>query len=817
MRRLIMIVAFCLLAVGQLTVAVAAVPTSMTVQGKLTDAVGSPLPVGTKTFTFRVFDAATLGTQIWPSGGVGEVQSITISTDGLWVGLVGAVNPLTDPVFSDSVRWLEINVDGTTLPRVRLVTGPYALRVATVDGASGGTITSKVSIGPGHTNTGTNAFVVGQGNTANGDWSTVAGGSGNLASDTGAVVAGGGNNQARARYATVGGGGGSSPIDSNSASGVHSTIAGGSRNVASQQLASIGGGFGNNASGNGAAIAGGTLNFASGSDGAIGGGLGNTAAGNYSVVGGGNKNHALGDFSTVAGGGGSTLVDSNLAAGQQSTIGGGSRNNALGLAATVAGGFYNRAQGDYSAVGGGGGPFPSDSNAALGDWSFIGGGDGNLAVGDSSIVGGGAKNMATGLGSAVVGGQSNRARGKYSFIGGGSNFAGSDSNNVAGGDNSVIGGGISNYAAGSLGQQTIAGGERNSATGFGSTIGGGRNNKARGPMSFIGGGGQPSADPGDSNVASGVVSAIVCGMGNQATDSGSFVGSGRSNTATGKYAAISSGLSNAADGDWAAIPGGRLNSAAQTFSFAAGYRAKSNHFGTYVWADSTNADFASTAANQFLIRATGGVGIGTNGPEAALHVLSSSAGTVTASSASVAVFERSAGSYISILSTDATERGILFGSPANALMGGIRFNPSGAPKGFNFRAGTNVVRLVLDSLGNLTADGCVVGSNIACPSDGRFKRDIQTLPNALRTVEALRGVRYNWKTDEFADRDFPKGEQIGLIAQEVQKVVPQAVVPMTDGYLAVDYSRLVPLLIEAIKEQDKRINQLEHTIQTLGK
>ena len=117
------------------------------------------------------------------------------------------------------------------------------------------------------------------------------------------------------------------------------------------------------------------------------------------------------------------------------------------------------------------------------------------------------------------------------------------------------------------------------------------------------------------------------------------IGSGH--TLSGYLAAIAGGQDNAASGDRATVGGGWLNSASSAFacvpggiqnvaggfsSLAAGKRAKALHTGAFVWADSTEADFASTADNQFLIRAGGGVGIGTGSPVSALHVN----GTVTA-------------------------------------------------------------------------------------------------------------------------------------------------------------------------------------------
>jgi hypothetical protein len=99
------------------------------------------------------------------------------------------------------------------------------------------------------------------------------------------------------------------------------------------------------------------------------------------------------------------------------------------------------------------------------------------------------------------------------------------------------------------------------------------------------------------------------GLFNTASAYGSVVGGGRENTTSGPYAVIAGGVRNAAAGSWATVAGGASNAASGEFSFAAGYRAKANDPGAFVWADSTDADFASTAADQFLVRAGGGAKI----------------------------------------------------------------------------------------------------------------------------------------------------------------------------------------------------------------
>ena len=494
-RALFLVTLACLFA----SQAVAAVPTSITVQGKLTDAGGVPLPPGPKSFVFRLFSASVGGVEIWP-GGSGEVQFLATDGGGLWSAMLGAVEPLSESIFADSVRWLEISVhDGislTTLPRVRLVTGPYAYRVATVDGASGGNITSKVSIGPFHINTGLEGFVAGSTNEVTGDYATISGGA---------------------------------------------------------------------------------------------------------------NNHALGNF------------------------------------------------------------------------SFIGGGGFNTATMEGAIVGGGYSNDALAL---------------YSVIGGGS---------------------------------------INTATGYLATVSGGWQNNV--------------------------------------SDTCATVGGGNVNQATGAYATV---------------PGGRLNNATGDHSFAAGHGANAAHAGTFVWADNSGGNFTSTGSNDFIIRAAGGVGIGTNAPEGPLHVFESSAGATTANTSSTGIFERNSTNYISILSPEANARGILFGAPSSNAAGGIIYNSSGALNGLDFRTNGNVSRMILDAAGNLTVDGCVDGNNTACISDRRFKKDIEPLGDALATLGKLRGVSYSWRRDEFPDRNFESGRQTGVIAQEVQDVLPGSVRERADGYLAVE-------------------------------
>jgi hypothetical protein len=96
--------------------------------------------------------------------------------------------------------------------------------------------------------------------------------------------------------------------------------------------------------------------------------------------------------------------------------------------------------------------------------------------------------------------------------------------------------------------------------------------------------------------------------------------------------------------------------------------------------------------------------------------------------------------------------------------------------------------------------GTVSSTLFSASSDERLKKNINTITDPLGKVLQLRGVTFTWNQ---SGRD-----SIGVIAQEVEKIIPE-IVTETNGVKQVAYDALVPLLIEAIKEQQKQIDELK--------
>jgi hypothetical protein len=93
-------------------------------------------------------------------------------------------------------------------------------------------------------------------------------------------------------------------------------------------------------------------------------------------------------------------------------------------------------------------------------------------------------------------------------------------------------------------------------------------------------------------------------------------------------------------------------------------------------------------------------------------------------------------------------------------------------------------------------------------SDARFKKNITPIENALEKIMKIRGTSFEFRQDEFKDYQFANGPQFGFIAQELEDVLHEVVNTDSNGYKSVNYSEIIPVLTEAVKEQQKTIVKL---------
>ena len=103
-------------------------------------------------------------------------------------------------------------------------------------------------------------------------------------------------------------------------------------------------------------------------------------------------------------------------------------------------------------------------------------------------------------------------------------------------------------------------------------------------------------------------------------------------------------------------------------------------------------------------------------------------------------------------------------------------------------------------------------SDFIIPSDERLKTNITDITNALSKVKSMRGVTYNWNGVAKLLGNRSEKTELGVIAQEVAEVVPEVVSNGKHDYKHVAYDRLVPVLIEAIKELSNKVEELEKRV-----
>ena len=119
-----------------------------------------------------------------------------------------------------------------------------------------------------------------------------------------------------------------------------------------------------------------------------------------------------------------------------------------------------------------------------------------------------------------------------------------------------------------------------------------------------------------------------------------------------------------------------------------------------------------------------------------------------------------------------------------------------------FNVNGNFTGMTLNTSGNLSVTGDVIAFS---SSDARLKDNLTKIDNSLEKINKLGGYSFTWNDKQ----DAYKGDDYGVVAQEVEALFPEMVTTRDNGYKAVKYEKLIPVLIEAVKELSKEVNELK--------
>jgi hypothetical protein len=267
---------------------------------------------------------------------------------------------------------------------------------------------------------------------------------------------------------------------------------------------------------------------------------------------------------------------------------------------------------------------------------------------------------------------------------------------------------------------------------------------------------------------------------------------------------------------------------------------------TFSWLQARSKSAYGTTYNLSLNPIGGNVGIGTTNPTAKLNLVgggirihdgfSNSTSRPALTSSTIGAYEiRGVGSGGGTSQADGGDDGFLRLSAGGGSSTGQQSSIdltgySNVPDMLN-----NIVmrtegteRLRINNAGNvgigttapsvrLQVSGDIIANSIAGSSDLRFKTNVRSISSPLEKVKSLRGVYFNWDQKSFPNKDFSDKTELGFIAQEVEKVLPEVVSKdnSSEEYRSVKYDKVVALLVEAIKEQQKQIDSLKSQVKKL--
>ena len=126
----------------------------------------------------------------------------------------------------------------------------------------------------------------------------------------------------------------------------------------------------------------------------------------------------------------------------------------------------------------------------------------------------------------------------------------------------------------------------------------------------------------------------------------------------------------------------------------------------------------------------------------------------------------------------------------------------------NISSSATLIGANISSSGDIVADGDVVAYN---SSDMRLKNNLKVIEGALDKIDGIAGYEFDWN-DNSPGWARERGHDVGVVAQEIEKIHPEIVEERKNGYLGVDYKRLVPLLIQSIKELKQEVEELKKKV-----
>lgn len=206
---------------------------------------------------------------------------------------------------------------------------------------------------------------------------------------------------------------------------------------------------------------------------------------------------------------------------------------------------------------------------------------------------------------------------------------------------------------------------------------------------------------------------------------------------------------------------------------------------------------------RIFIQGNGNIGIGTNTPGHSLHMRNGAMMIEAPISGNNGILFKETGTLAAN-----GQWGIQYNNDCNNALKGLNFWRPGVTNGVLFLADNNNVGIgTCAPAQRLHVAGNIQANTTVYTSDLRYKKEVNELSDQLSVVEKISPKSYLWKSEDYKDRNFDNNLQFGFIAQELESILPSIVYTDKDGYKSVNYTAMIPITIQAIKELNAKLEK----------